>query len=284
MDVVRDHLAHRTVLLVLDNFEQLLDGAQIVTDLLRAAPGLTILVSSRAPLRVAGEQEFAVPPLGLPAPGVRSLSEIEGAEAVRLFVERATAVRPDFALTPENAADVAEIVRRLDGLPLAIELAAARIRVLAPAAMARRLDDRLSLLSGGGRDLPERQRTLRGAIEWSHELLDADQRRLFARLSSFARGGPVELVEEVCTLPGETIPPALDSLEQLAEQSLVRIADDGHGDTRFTMLETIHEYASERLAESDDAAAIRDRHADAMLAFARASPQGEGRRAWLDRM
>jgi tetratricopeptide (TPR) repeat protein len=175
-------------------------------------------------------------------------------------------------------------VRRLDGLPLAIELAAARIRLLAPAAMARRLDDRLTLLASGGRDLPERQRTLRGAIEWSHDLLDPDQRRLFARLSAFARGGPLDLVETVCVIPAEPIPPVEGTLEQLAEQSLVRIADDVHGDIRFAMLETIHEYARERLASSGEASAIRDRHADAVIALARSAPQDAERGPWLDRM
>jgi predicted ATPase/class 3 adenylate cyclase len=284
LDVVRDHLVDRTTLLVLDNFEQLVEGASIVADLLRAAPRLTVIVSSRAPLRIAGEQEFAVPPLGLPPSNGAPASEIGDAEAVRLFVERATAVRPDFALTADNAHDVAEIVRRLDGLPLAIELAAARIRLLAPAAMARRLDDRLALLAGGGRDLPERQRTLRGAIEWSHDLLDPDQRRLFARLSAFARGGPLDLVETVCTIPAETIPPVDGTLEQLAEQSLVRIADDVHGDVRFAMLETIHEYASERLAASGEAPTIQDRHADAVIALAQSAPQDADRGEWLDRM
>jgi predicted ATPase/class 3 adenylate cyclase len=284
LDVVRDHLVDRQALLVLDNFEQLVEGAPIVSDLLRAAPGLTVIVSSRAPLRIAGEQEFAVPPLGLPPGNGAAAEEIGQAEAVRLFVERASAVRPDFTLTADNAHDVAEIVRRLDGLPLAIELAAARIRLLAPAAMARRLDDRLTLLASGGRDLPERQRTLRGAIEWSHDLLDPDQRRLFARLSAFARGGPLDLVETVCAIPAEAIPPVDGTLEQLAEQSLVRIADDVHGDVRFGMLETIHEYATERLAASGEGPTIQDRHADAVIALAQSAPLDADRGPWLDRM
>jgi predicted ATPase/class 3 adenylate cyclase len=284
IDVVREHLADRTTLLVLDNFEQLVEGAPIVGDLLRSAAGLTVIVSSRAPLRIAGEQEFAVPPLALPPSNGAATAEIAEAEAVRLFVERARAVRPDFALTPDNALDVAEVVRRLDGLPLAIELAAARIRLLAPAAMARRLDDRLTLLAGGGRDLPARQRTLRGAIEWSHDLLDPDQRRLFARLSAFAGGGPLDLVAPVCDVPGEATPPVEDTLEQLAEQSLIRITDDAHGDVRFAMLETIHEYASERLSTSGEAPVIQDRHADAVIALAQAAPQDAERGRWLDRM
>src|SRR5262249_26454724 len=162
--------------------EQVVSGAPVVSDLLRSAPRLTVIVSSRAPLRISGEQEFPVPPLGLPPPGSDDVPTLLASEAVRLFVERAMAVRPDFALPPDNGGQVAEIVRRLDGLPLAIELAAARIRLLPPAAIAQRLNDRLGLLSAGSRDLPERQRTLRGAIDWSHDLLDADDRRLFARL------------------------------------------------------------------------------------------------------
>lgn len=286
IDVVREHLASRTALLVLDNFEQVVEGAPVVADLLRAAPALTVIVSSRAPLRIAGEQEFPVPPLAVPPAGTTSVDEIAASEAVRLFAERAMAVRPDFAVTSENAGDVAEIVRRLDGLPLAIELAAARVRLLGAGGIARRLDDRLGLLSGGGRDLPERQRTLRGAIEWSHDLLDPGQRRLFARLSAFARGGPLDQAETVCALPGETPePPVIEGLEQLAEQSLVRVGDDPHGDLRFSMLETIHEFAAERLAEAGEQPALRERHAAVVLAFVEAPPPPDGnRRPWLDRM
>ena len=269
IDRVRDHLRDRTAVLVLDNFEQVVSGAPVVADLLRSAPKLTVIVSSRAPLRVAGEQEFPVPPLSLPPRGARDLETVMASEAVRLFVERAMAVRPDFALTADNAAHVAEIVRRLDGLPLAIELAAARIRLLSPAAMAQRLGDRLDLLAGGGRDLPERQRTLRGAIDWSYELLDAPDRCLFARLGVFAGGGPLESAEAVCGLEGDEQPlDVLAGLERLAEQSLVRIALDAHDDVRFTMLETIREYALEKLDERGETRALRDRHADAFLAFA----------------
>ncbi|HEY6570295.1 MAG TPA: adenylate/guanylate cyclase domain-containing protein [Candidatus Limnocylindrales bacterium] len=269
---VKEHLRERTALLVLDNFEQVVSGAPIVADLLRSAPRLTVIVSSRAPLRISGEQEFPVPPLALPPAGTTDVETLLAAEAVRLFVERAMAVRPDFMLTPENGPHVAEVVRRLDGLPLAIELAAARIRLLSPAAMAQRLGDRLGLLSAGARDLPERQRTLRGAIDWSHELLEAEDRRLFARLGVFAGGGPLETAEAVCGIAGDEVPlDVLGGLERLAEQSLVRIGDDLHGDVRFTMLETIREYALDKLAERGEADALRDRHADAFLAFATTS-------------
>ena len=187
------------------------------------------------------------------------------------------AVRPDFMLTPANGAAVAEIVRRLDGLPLAIELAAARIRLLSPAAMAQRLGDRLDLGAGGGRDLPERQRTLRGAIDWSHDLLDPEDRRLFARLGVFAGGGPIEMADSVCGIDGDERPlDVFGGIERLAEQSLLAIGEDTHGDTRFTMLETIREYALEKLEERGETGALRERHATAFLAFA--ATAGEPRR------
>jgi predicted ATPase/class 3 adenylate cyclase len=300
---VKEHLRDRAALLVLDNFEQVVDGAPYVSDLLRAAPGVTVLVSSRAPLRIGGEQEFPVPPLSVPPPGTRDPAAVLASEAGRLFAERASAVRPGFEVTEANAADVAEIVRRLDGLPLAIELAAARVRLLSPAALARRLGDRLGLLEGGGRDLPERQRTLRGAIAWSHDLLADDERRLFARLSVFAGSGPLELVDRVCALAGdggehetgphETGPheagpheggDALEALERLAEQSLIRVGEDAHGDIRFGMLETIREYAAERLEERGETRRLRDRHAAAVLELVEARLDVTDRGAWLDRM
>jgi predicted ATPase/class 3 adenylate cyclase len=289
-DRIREYLRDRSVLLVLDNFEQVVDGAPVVADLLRAAPGVKIIVSSRAPLRVAGEQEFPVPPLSLPPAGATDPEVVLASEAGRLFASRAMAVRPGFAVTAENAADVAEIVRHLDGLPLAIELAAARTRLLSPAAMARRLDARLNLLEGGGRDLPARQRTLRGAIDWSHDLLGAAERRLFARLSVFAGGATIELVEDVCLLPDDPVEAAgaddvVTLLERLAEQSLVRVSEDAHGDIRFGMLETLREYAAERLEGLGETARLRDRHADAVrLLVARTGGTMSDHGAWLDRL
>ena len=288
LERVIEHFRDRTALLVLDNFEQVVTGAPLVADLLRAAPQLTVITSSRAPLRVSGEQEFPVPPLSLPPRGTSDVDALMASEAVRLFVERAMAVRPDFTLTAANGRHVAAIVTALDGLPLAIELAAARIRLLAPAAMASRLDDRLGLLGSGGRDLPERQRTLRGAIAWSHDLLEPGERRLFARLGAFAGGGPLELMEPVCALDTDD-PPAdvLAGLEHLAEQSLLRITDDARGDVRFAMLETIREFALEQLAQRGELDALRARHAAAFLALISeaAGDGGAGDRArWLDRL
>ena len=286
---VREHLRDRTALLVLDNFEQVVAGAPAVADLLREAPRVTVITSSRAPLRVAGEQEFPVPPLSVPPAGATDPEVVAASEAARLFAERAAAVRPGFSITAGNAADIAEIVRRLDGLPLAIELAAVRLRLLSPGVLAKRLDDRLGLLEGGGRDLPARQRTLRGAIDWSHDLLGPAERRLFARLSVFAGGGPLELVEHVCAVPGDEdegdAADPLSTLEHLAEQSLVRIEEDARGELRFTMLETLREYAAGRLDARGETGALRDRHADAVLALVRAgTEEGAERGPWLDRL
>ena len=287
IETVEDHLKDRAALLVLDNFEQVVSGAPVVGELLRALPKLTVIASSRAPLRIAGEQEFPVPPLTLPEPGTADPETLLASEAVRLFIERAMAVRPEFALTLGNAPHVTEIVRRLDGLPLAIELAAARIRLFTPAAMSERLSDRLALLGAGGRDLPERQRTLRGAIAWSYDLIEPQDRALFARAGVFAGGATLEAAETVCALPGDAEPlDVLDGLDRLGEQSLLRIGSDRHGDVRFAMLETIRDYALERLVERTEATVLRDRHADAFIALARLGdgPGALDRGTWLDRM
>jgi predicted ATPase/class 3 adenylate cyclase len=285
---VIEHFRDRRAMLVLDNFEQVTAAAPFVSELLSAAGELQIVVTSRSPLRIYGEQEFAVPPLSVPDPKLTADRDAAMAsEAVRLFVERAMAVRADFALTDEDVPVVADIVRRLDGLPLAIELAAARVRVLSPGAIRDRLSDRLRLLTGGARDLPARQRTLRGAIDWSHDLLDPDQRRLFARLGVFAGGANLETAETVCGPDGDLGVSVLDGIESLAEKSLIRVAEDAHGDSRFLMLETIREYAVERLEEGGEAAEVRDRHAVAYLELLRAAGEelytGD-RRPVLDRI
>jgi len=287
-DRLVDHLRDREHLLFLDNFEQVTAAAPLVADLLREAPRLQVLVSSRIILRLSGEQEYPVPPLELPD-GTRGRLELEALSlnpAVELFVDRARAVRPDFALGAANAQAVASIVARLDGLPLAIELAAARSRLLTPDAMLKRLTRRLDLLQGAMRDLPERQQTLRGAIAWSHDLLSPPERRLFARFSVFVGGAALAEAEEVCGPPEELGRDVLDGMEALVEHSLVRPVES-KGEPRFAMLATIGEFAAEQLAASGERDEIRRRHAATFLALAeRAAPEltASDRRAWLDRL
>ena len=249
LNALVDFLRDRRQLLLLDNFEQILAAAPIVADLLGAAPGLKVLVTSRAVLRLRGEHELPVPPLGLPEPEHRSLAqELASYPAIVLFSQRATAARPGFALTDENALAVTDICRRLDGLPLAIELAAARVKLLAPQAMLARLERRLPLLTGGARDLPERQRTLRDTIAWSYDLLDESERRLFRRLAVFVGGCTVEAAEAIGSVDGEPGADVFDGIASLVDKSLLRQHDGPDGEPRFTMLETIREFGLEQLA------------------------------------
>ncbi|MDP8958552.1 MAG: tetratricopeptide repeat protein [Actinomycetota bacterium] len=282
-----NYLADRRLLLVLDNFEQVLEGGPVVAQLLQAAPELKVLVTSRAPLRVSGEQELPIPPLRVPdLRHLPSLDALSRYEAVGLFTERAMAVRPDFSLDADNAAAVAEIATRLDGLPLAIELAAARVKLLPPQAMVRRLENRLGLLAGGSRDLPTRQQTLRDAISWSYDLLDQPGRRLLERMAVFSGGARLEEAEVVCGPPEDLGVDPLDGLGLLVDQSLLR-QDDTDGEPRFWMLETIREFALERLEAGDDAMEIRRRHARVFLELAqKAEPELTGRNQalWLDRL
>jgi predicted ATPase/class 3 adenylate cyclase len=284
-ECLEQHLRDRKLLVVLDNFEQVLDAAMAVEHLLSHSPGLKVMVTSRSVLSVYGEREYPVPPLRLPEPGSAEMVETLGrSESVSLFVDRARAVRPDFELTPENALAVAEICARLDGLPLAIELAAVRVNVLTPQAMLPRLDERLSLLTTGPRSLPERQRTLRGAIDWSYRLLDEPQRRLFARLAAFSGGGTLEAIEAV----GDTDlgAPVLDVLGSLVDDSLLRRTETPGGELRFQMLETIRDYAVEKLEAEPDAEEVRRRHGKYFLDQAtRAEPHlvGVDQKKWLDR-
>jgi predicted ATPase/class 3 adenylate cyclase len=286
LERVVEHVRRRELLLVLDNFEQVLDAAGVVSELLASAPRIKVVVTSRAVLHVSGEREFPVPPLRLPDP--RNLPDL-GAwpqyEAVALFIDRARAVKPDFEVTVENAPAVAEICARLDGLPLAIELAAARIRVLTPDAILARMGDRLALLAGGARDLPARQRTLREAIAWSYDLLEPVEQRLFARLAVFTGGWTLEEAESVCGPAHDLGMDVLEGLTSLAEKSLVTV--DASGTRRFGMLETIREFAVERLEESGEARELRRRHAQAYLELAeRAVPAyiRRDRKEWLDRL
>ncbi|HET7678386.1 MAG TPA: AAA family ATPase [Candidatus Limnocylindrales bacterium] len=286
LDRLAEHFAGRRVLLVLDNFEQVVGAAPDVAELVRRLPELSVVVTSRFVLRLAGEQEFPVPPLGVPDPTTPLIDPMAAFEAVRLFVDRAMAARPDFRLNDENAAAVSEIVRRLDGLPLAIELAAARIRVLPPQAIRDRLDRALTLLAGGAGDLPDRQRTLRGAIAWSHDLLGPGERRLFAQLGIFMGGASLEQIEAVCDPPEETGNDILEGVTSLVEKSFLR-PGDADGEARFSMLVTIQEFAQEQLDARDDAEQVRRRHAEAYLALAeRCAPDllGPDQRRWLDRL
>jgi predicted ATPase/class 3 adenylate cyclase len=273
MDRLAEQISGKHLLLVLDNFEQVIDAAADVNDLLARAPAITVLVSSRSPLRVYGEHEYPVPPLSLPDPQhLPSAEALSQYGSVALFIERAMAVQPSFAVDAANAPAIAEICVRLDGLPLAIELAAARVRVLSPPAILARLGDRLALLSGGARDLPERQQTLRGAIAWSHDLLDDADRLLFARFSVFVGGAAIEAVEAVVldAWPDGLgpAPDALDALTSMVDKSLLVQESLPSGDPRYRMLETIREYAAERLEESGDGDATRSRHAEHCLDFA----------------
>lgn len=275
LEELKGQLQEKEMLLLLDNFEQVTAGAPHVVELLQACPGMKMLVTSREPLRVRAEYVFPVPPLTLPEAGLKqpSLEQLTQYEAVRLFIERAQAVRPDFAVTNENAPAVAEICARLDGLPLAIELAASRIRLFTPLALLDRLGSRLLLLKGGARDLPARQQTLRDTIGWSYELLDTAEQRLFALLAVFPGGCTFESLEAVAAMVpqlAELGPDTIDLLASLVDKSLVRQLEKAGGDPRFVMLETIREYAMERLAEDSgfDGDAQRA-HATCFAGFAR---------------
>lgn len=267
-----DHLRDRELLLVLDNFEQVISAAPLVVELLASALRLRMIVTSRKILRLAGEQEFAVPPLSLPDPQhLRSGAALQQSEAVALFIERARAARHDFVVTDENARAVAEICTRLDGLPLAIELAAAAMRHLNPDAILARLERHLPLLGSGPQDMPARQRTLRAAVDWSYELLEATEQRLFARLAVFTGGWSLDAAEAVCDPGGELGVQTLDGLASLADQSLIYPVDADDGEPRFAMLQVIREVAAEKLDAEPDAEEIARRHARHMLGLAEAA-------------
>jgi predicted ATPase/serine/threonine protein kinase len=256
-------------LLLIDNFEQVSDAAAVVRELLDACPGLKVLVTSRLVLRIYGEQEFPVPPLALPAPdAASSVAALMECASIALFVQRAAAARPDFTLTARNAAPVVDICRRLDGLPLAIELAAARVKILPPAELLSRIGRRLELLTSGPRDLPERQQTLRSAIKWSYDLLPAAEQTLFRRLSVFAGGCTLESIEAVCNTTEDLGISVFDGVASLVDNSLLVQRQAGDAEPRFIMLETFREYGRERLIESGEAAATERAHAAYMLVLA----------------
>jgi predicted ATPase/class 3 adenylate cyclase len=271
------YLHDRNLLLILDNFEQVREGAGVVEELLSAAPQLKILVTSRTPLSIYGEQEYEVPPF--------ETEVTSSSDAIDLFVDRARAVRPGFELTDEHAAAVAKIITRLDGLPLAIELAAGQVRVLSPAAILSHLDRRLQLLASQARGRPERQRTMRGAIEWSYDLLSEPERRLFARLSACPAGCSLEAAKVVGD-PGDLGLPVLEALGGLVGNSLLRQVEEPDGTPRFSMLGTMLEYAGERLEEDFDADATYARMAQFYLQFAEETAPHltmEEQAIWLDR-
>jgi predicted ATPase/class 3 adenylate cyclase len=275
-------LSAKSVLLVLDNFEQLLDAAPLVSEMVRSSPRSKVIITSRAPLRISGEQEMPVPPLGVSSLDETDPDRLMGMEAIRLFADRAMAVRPDFRLTADNAPVVGELVRRLDGLPLAIELVASRLRLLPVDQILSRLDSRM--LASGSVDLPERQRTIHGAIAWSHDLLTEPGRCLFARFSVFSGGARLEEVEAVCGPAEELGEDLLDCLSKLVDHSLIRRID-ADGQPRFRMLHVIREYAAERLEASGEAEALRRRHAVAYTGFVEsAAPEllRKDRKHWLD--
>jgi predicted ATPase/class 3 adenylate cyclase len=282
------HLRDRRLLLVLDNFEQVQAGAALVPKLLEAAPELVILVTSREVLHVRGEQEYPVPPLAVPdlaaLPAPDALARYD---AVALFIRRAQAVRPDFAVDTTNAPAVAGICARLDGLPLAIELAAARVKMLEPGAILRRLDQSLSLLTSSSYDLTERQRTLRGAIGWSYDLLDPTERILFRRLGVFVGGCSIEQAQVICDPDGRLGIDMLDGLSSLVDKSLLRRVDGTPGEPRVGMLQTVREYALERLTQSPDWDVVRHAHEDLFSTMALQSStemMGAHQKEWADRL
>ena len=302
VDGIAEALGDGQVLFVLDNFEQVIDAASVLPEMLARSPGLRILVSSRTALRVYGEQEFAVP--GLPAPPDPSrlpelerlnlpaelrtvtAATLEGFELAQLFVARARSVRPAFELTDANAPAIGRITARLHGMPLAIELAAARVKLLSPEQIVARLEDHLALLTSGSRDLPERQQTLRGAIAWSYDLLEPGTRRLLNRLAVFVGGCELDVADRVCGPASEVGIDVLDGVAMLVDQSLLRV-EDGADEQRYVMFDAIREYAAEMLTSSGECDDIEERRSQAYLDLAEeAAPQlaGADQRRWLDRL
>ena len=295
LNAVAAHLGDRQMLLLLDNFEQVVLAAPVAIQLLLACPGLTVLATSRVTLHVRGEQVYSVPPLTLPDPvEPASAQQLSQYESVQLFVVRAQAGKPGFAITTDNAAAVAEICRRLDGLPLAIELAAARVRFVPPQTILARLSSRLALLTGGAQDLPTRHQTLRATLDWSYDLLPKAGQTLLGRLAVFTGGCVLEAAEVVCVVdrPGGRDPlhgnaDLLDGISSLIDHSLLREEERLPGEVAFSMLEMVREYALARLAESGESEVLRDRHAAFYLTLADAAEQelkGPRQAEWLRRL
>ena len=283
LEGLQDHLREKQLLLLLDNFEQVVSAAPVVAELLVAAPRLRVLVTSRTSLHLSGEHEFVVPPLALP--DLRNLpppDRLLQYGAIRLFVARAQAAHSAFVMTAENATAIAAICQQVDGLPLAIELAAGRSKLFAPQALLSRLRNRLKLLVGGAQDLPLRQQTLRGTIAWSYDLLGQDEKALFRRLAVFVGGCTLEAAEAVCTAQGDLLIDVLEAVAALVDKSLLRQETQADGQPRLLMLETIREYALERLAASGEAEAVQRQHAIFFLRFSEeAEPKIRGAEHFL---
>jgi predicted ATPase len=287
VETLTGHLRDRGLLLVLDNFEHVIQAVDTPARIVSEAPKVSILITSRVTLRLQGEHEYQVPPLPLPDPAGDSLQALKKNHAVTLFADRARAADYQFAITAENAATVGEICARLDGLPLAIELAASMVKLLEPEALLERLGHRLAMPTHGALNLPERQRTLRSAIEWSHELLGEPERRLLARLSVFAGGCSLVAAEAVGNPGADLGLETLEGLGALLDHSLLRRVAGGLGEPRFLMLETIREFAAERLDANEDAELARRRHAEYFMGVAEeAEPHlmAGDQAAWLDRL
>jgi predicted ATPase len=288
LEVLKENLQNSLrspMLLLLDNFEHLVQASSTVADILAMGPNLKIMVTSRAALHVYGEHEFPVPPLAIPdSPAMPSTADLLQYPAIALFMQRAIAVKPDFELTQENAAAVVEICARLDGLPLAIELAAARVKVLSPSSMQARLTSRLQLLTGGARDMPQRQQTLRAAIDWSYELLSAPEQKLFRRLSVFVGGCTLEGAEAVCDTKGDLDLDLLDGMASMVDKSLAQQVEQAEGESRFVMLETIREYALEKLEASGEGVLTKRAHAAYCMVLAEEEATETHAPEWMERL
>src|SRR5215469_265353 len=288
LEQLKTFLREKQLLLVLDNFEQVASAAVYVADLLATCPRLKVIVTSRMVLHVQAEQEFAVPPLAVPDPKqVPDLVTLSQYEAVALFISRAQSARPEFQVTNANAPAVAEICARLDGLPLAIELAAARIKLLPPQALLARLDQRLALLTGGARDVPVRQQTLRNTIEWSYHLLGEEEQRLFRRLSVFVGGWQLSAAEALCQERGQADLDVLNGLSALLDNSLIQAGEEGAEEPRYLMLQTVREFGLEQLTASRELERTRMAHARYFLALAEeAEPElhGPSQARWVARL
>jgi DNA-binding NtrC family response regulator/predicted ATPase len=288
IDSLKDYLRSKTLLLLLDNVERVLGAGPLLAELLAAAPATKMLLTSRAVLHVYGEHDFPVPPLDVPDKHAAGTpTDVTRYDAVQLFVDRARAASPDFGLASDTAPVVATICQHLEGLPLALELAARRIRLLSPHAILKRIEHRLTLLTGGPRDLPARQQTLRNAIAWSYDLLEVSEQRLFQRLSVFTGGCTLAAAYAVCAAPGDLEDDLLDELGSLVDKSLLHRDQSAADEPRFKMLETLREYAVEKLEASGEAAEIRRRHAEYYLALAERADsmlKGQNQGVWLDRL